>query len=238
MKFRSRRLLTRRSAGPVCRVLRVARVSSSPRRDDRIERFVHEETCLVAAPVPKVASQTFKYMFRRLSGSGTSLETALRPDEIREIYPRHFIFSFVRNPWARIYSCWKDKIEDAITLGKVSIISRFPDLYPFMPFEEFVEWLETDAGGDACADRHWLSQTAHLTASNGETYCDFIGSIESLERDLSEIERRTDLRLGIPCALNVQTRVEGYSTIYTPRARKIVGRRYAEDIETFRYRFT
>lgn len=237
MKFRSRRLLTRRSAEPVCRLLRSARLGRQPKRDDSVERFLHVESGLLAAPVPKVASRTIKDMFRSLNGGANSFEEHIRPDKIRACYPDYFIFSFVRNPWDRIHSCWKDKIDDAVTPGKISILSRFPDLYPFMPFEEFVEWLATEPGSDASADRHWLSQTAHLTSAGGESFCDYIGRIEEYEEHIREIERRAGCALPRPPARNVQGEREGYESAYSARGRQIIASRYAGDIERFGYRF-
>lgn len=237
MKFRSCRLLNKQCAGPICRIMRTARLSVKPKRDDRVERFVNRRANLVAAPVPKVASRTVKQIFVGMGEMSRDIEEHLHPDEIRATYPSAFVFSFVRNPWARVYSCWKDKIDDAVTPGKLSIISRFHHLYPFMPFEEFVEWLETEDGSDAHADRHWLSQTAHLSSSLGHGFCDFIGRIETFEDGLREIQCRTGATLRSTGALNVQNRSESYVQVFSPRAKRIIEQRYGNDIETFGYQF-
>ncbi|MEM9780090.1 MAG: sulfotransferase family 2 domain-containing protein, partial [Pseudomonadota bacterium] len=139
--------------------------------------------------------------------------------------------------WSRIYSCWKDKVADAVTPGKVSILSRFPGLRPFMPFEEFVEWLATSHGSDATADRHWMSQTRHLDAGGGTSLCDFVGQMEELDAGLTEVERQTGIRLPRPKKVNAKTAGGEYQRAYNDRTRQMISERYAADIETFRYTF-
>ena len=235
-RLRYRPLLDSRTAPLAHRVIRAARSPEWPSSDHKVERFVSRRHRLLAAPVPKVASRTIQEMMGRLSPPDM-VEVHESPDAMREHFGDLFAFSFVRNPWARIYSCWADKIEDAFTVGKVLILSRFAGLRPFMPFEEFVEWLETEAGSDAHADRHWLSQTEHLRTSSGEPIVDFVGRMEAFEEGLAEIERRSGVTLPRVEALNVKTSSDAYRVAYSPRARSIVGSRYLADIETYGYVF-
>lgn len=214
------------------------RLGSKPKRDNRLERYLLPEQMLMAAPIPKVASRTIKGMFEELSDQKTTLQINCSPENIQRDYGDYFIFSCVRNPWSRAYSCWKDKIADAYTPGKVSIISRFPHLRPFMQFEEFVEWLESEHGSDATADRHWLSQVHHLTDKEGKNFCDYIGRIEHLEEGFSDIEKLTGITLPRITARNVKASALGYEQAYNTRTKAIIERRYCEDIETFGYRFS
>ena len=68
----------------------------------------------------------------------------------------YFIFSFVRNPWSRIYSTWKNKIANPnMPEEKRTILKRFDELYYNMPFEEFVSFVcESKYGNDIFGDRH------------------------------------------------------------------------------------
>lgn len=237
MKFRSRRLLTETTAPIAWRMGRMARMGGQAAPDTAVERFVYAEKKLMAAPIPKVASRTLKQMIGDLSGHAEGGEIECRPEEIRPQYPDFYIFSLVRNPWSRIYSCWKDKIQDAYTPGKVSILSRFPSLRPFMPFEEFVEWLSTPAGSDAYADRHWMSQLCHLDAGGGAVLCNHVGKMEQIEDAFEEVERQTGVMLPRTKRQNAKTTEAEYLGAFSDRARRIVEMRYGDDIEAFGYTF-
>ncbi|MEM8871436.1 MAG: sulfotransferase family 2 domain-containing protein [Pseudomonadota bacterium] len=236
MKFRSRRILSESTAPLAWGLGRAARLGKVPKPDTRVERFYYSEQRLMAAPIPKVASRTFKQMFQTLS-DGAPSELACNPEEIRPQFPDFYIFSFTRNPWSRIYSCWKDKVADAVTPGKVSILSRFSGLRPFMPFEEFVEWLATEAGSDSVADRHWMSQVRHLDAGDGRSLCNFVGQMEQLDAGLSQVEQQTGIALPRPEKVNAKTAGGEYRTAFSERARQMIAERYAADIETYKYRF-
>ena len=202
-----------------------------------MERFVLPARRLIAAPIPKVASRTIQAMFHELGSQEGMIELECDPDELHRRYPDSFAFSFVRNPWARVHSCWKDKIADARSPGKVLILSRFSGLRPFMPFPEFVEWLSGPEGSDDCADRHWLSQVRHLSLSDGTAYCAYVGRIEAMEEGLQEVERLTGVDLPRIGPMNVKGSANDYVAAYDERTRKLVEQRYGADVERFGYRF-
>jgi hypothetical protein len=238
MPIRYWRIFSESTAPLAWRTARAVRSGAQPGRDDEVERYVLPGERLVATPIPKVGSTTIKDIFAALTPGGRATEVRCKPSDVRARFPKSFVFSFVRNPWSRIHSCWKDKIDDAVSPGKIVIISRFPGLRPFMPFEEFVEWLLTENGGDDRADRHWLSQTAHLSDPRGGLICDFVGKIESFEEGMRGIESRTGVQLPRIAARNVKAGGgTAYLDDYSPRARKLIEERYGADIETFGYRF-
>jgi len=165
------------------------RASRLPDRADAgIERFISGN--LVAAPIPKVASRSLRSAMREVS-LGAMADKHIRPEDVRGQFPDAFLLSFVRKSWARIHSCWKDKVDNALSRGKLRILSRFQGLHPFMLFEEFVEWIDTEAGSDTHADRHWLSQHRHLAFDAPHTFCDFIGKIERIDEGIERILRHT-----------------------------------------------
>ncbi|WP_171211590.1 sulfotransferase family 2 domain-containing protein [Ruegeria sp. HKCCA5426] len=237
MKLRHRRLFSPTMSQAAFKGLRLLRQGTPPSCDPRAEKFVLRQQKVLAAPIPKVASRTVQAMFAQASGNAPGHEFDSTPDEIAAGFPDYFVFSFVRNPWSRVHSCWKDKIADAVTASKLSILSRFEGIRPFMPFPEFVEWLDSDYGSDAVADRHWLSQTRHLSTSAGVQICDFVGKIESFDADLDRVESLTGVTFPRIAAQNVKPAAESYHTAFDERTRQIIGRRYGEDIEAFGYRF-
>lgn len=216
-------------------MMSLTRKGSPKTPDTHVERFISMQHNLVAAPIPKVASRSIRRAMWHLDEAALERKD-LGPEDIRKAYPDAFVFSLTRNPWDRVYSCWKDKINNAISRGKVRILARFPGLYPFMPFEEFLEWLETDMGSDARADRHWLSQRVHLGLDRNDLFCDYIGRLEDLDMAMVEISRRSGVHVSVAGAVNAKKGLP-YQEAFSERARQIVERRYAGDIETFKYRF-
>lgn len=106
-----------------------------------------------------------------------------------------------------------------------------------MPFEEFVEWLDSEYGRDEIADRHWLSQVRHLSDSSGAAVCDFVGRLEEFERGLAEIERLTGISLPRVEERNTKGNRSDYRQAFNERSRRIIERRYGQDIEAFGYQF-
>lgn len=154
-----------------------------------------------------------------------------------------FVFSFVRNPWSRVVSCYHKKIFNANTIGKLAILSRHPGLRPGMSFEDFIEWLCSPNASDEVADPHWASQHAILSGLDGQLLCDFVGRLERLENDLRALSPRLGVssldlpRINASDQLPRAPQFTQYRDYYTPRTRDLVARRYARDVEIFGYAF-
>lgn len=140
--------------------------------------------------MPKVASRSFYNLLVLQKGEGFEVEWHEKRGGFFEActkYPDYYKVSFVRNPWSRIISCYNSKINDPIISKRARILSFYPHLRSKMPFEEFIEWLETPEGADEIADRHWLSQNKFLCNDKGTLLCDFIGHYETLSEDWQKI---------------------------------------------------
>jgi len=165
-------------------------------------------------------------------------------------YSDYFKFTFVRNPWARVVSCWKNKIhepkEDVIT----KIINKYQGLRPNMPFDEFVRFLsESPFGRDESANRHWASQFLFITDPSGRVLVNSIGKTEKLKDDFESIRQQIGLpQLELPwlntrlgwnpgkeTLANENSRY--YRDFYNTETRELVRRRYRIDIEAFGYEF-
>lgn len=214
--------------------------------DMRHEKLISATYRFVYLPVPKVATKSLRYLF--LTNREPHLEIRTVTLDVPSLLEQHpetadFLkFSFVRNPWSRVVSCYHSKIDQQISLGNLAIMSRYPGLKPHMPFPAFVEWLASPRGSDATADRHWLSQHRLLADRSGALSCDFIGKQENLAPDF---ERLCDL-LGLPklslprknrSAYQGQPEHRPYHDYYDARLRDLVAARYARDIELFGYDF-
>lgn len=204
--------------------------------------------------VPKVACTSFKTAFARLLG--LSLEKAhgdphrvWYPSPVpieslqRYLYPGFFRFAFVRNPWGRLVSCYRDKIRNevdgythfTIRPGVANCLARFDVFVANMPFDDFVAAVASIP--DSKADEHFRSQHTFLTNRRGELTADFVGRYERLADDFDIVRQRTGLPdIELPRLQAARTAAR-YAAYYTPKTREIVADRFRKDIEMFGYEF-
>ena len=165
-------------------------------------------------------------------------------------YSDYFKFTFVRNPWARVVSCWKNKIHEPKEDVIIKIINKYPGLRPNMPFDEFVRFLsESPFGRDEGANRHWASQFLFITDPSGRVLVNVIGKTENIANDFEAIRQQIGLpQLELPwlnthlgwdpgkeTLVNEDSRY--YRDFYNAEIRELVRRRYRIDIEAFGYEF-
>jgi hypothetical protein len=160
---------------------------------------------------------------------------------------QYYKFAFVRNPWARVVSCYNDKICNVDKINKVTIIAKYPSLRPDMSFADFVQWLCCEEGRDEYADPHWRSQHELLTDESGEIPLDYVGRLESLEEDMNRICDQTSIpKFSIPHSnpgsKHIESkpktgRFQNYRDYYTNETRDLIEERYKKDIEEFGYAF-
>jgi chondroitin 4-sulfotransferase 11 len=202
--------------------------------------------------VPKVACSSIKIALASLLAidldiaGGNPHDVSFpkaRPRPGRHLYPGLFAFAFVRNPWDRLVSCYRDKIRGEVpgftrfhpTRQVAYCLARFETFRGDMTFDEFVEAVA--AIPDDEADDHFRAQHTFLTNSSGELALDFVGRFESLERDFASVCQRLALRnLTLPFVQVVST-PRNYTDFYTPLTRRLVGDRFGKDIDLFRYDF-
>lgn len=187
--------------------------------------------------IPKVAGSSIA---EALFGSSVGhrpirRHLAYHPD----IVSKYFKFTFIRNPWDRLYSAYQyfnrrigsDKHRDhrwatAMLVGINSFedfVLRLADpalnygsmIKRYDHFRDQVDWLEDPRTGDLCVD--------------------FIGRFEWLERDFEHVMDK----LGIDASLPHRRRGAGksYQEAYSPEMVDIVRSLYSRDIERFAYRF-
>jgi hypothetical protein len=136
-------------------------------------------------------------------------------------------FAFVRNPWDRAVSLF-------------AFLKRRGLLDEGETFADFARRLQErrhDPVGLYTARRlSWCNpQVEFLRGFDGQPAADFIGRFESLGEDLAVVARKLGLAIGL-MHLNAE-RHEHYREMYDDTTRALVGEAYAEDIETFGYKF-
>ena len=148
-------------------------------------------------------------------------------DQTEEITTRdgYFKFSFVRNPWDRLVSCYVEKV---VSQG------RWTKVFGAEPsFDHFVR---TVAGiPDESADIHWRSQYVNLVDRDDNLVVDFLGRVEEIEAGVREVASRTGLTFKLGHYRKSDRRP--YTAYYTDETRQLVASRYAADIAMFGYTF-
>jgi hypothetical protein len=205
--------------------------------------------------VPKAASSSIRWFFWRLRGtdpaqlphgaahvgSGPYTDLAsLSPARARSVLrgDETFRFTFVRNPYARLASAYRDKIARRFHGG---VASEHLDLLGFssecLPsFADFVgRVLRQD---DMAADHHWMAQ--HRLAMTEVLDYHLIGKVETFADDFAKVLSR----IGLPgelldtVELRNPTSADERSLVpclYTDDLAERVYRRFRRDFEMFGY---
>lgn len=175
--------------------------------------------------VAKTGTRTVLNVLRD-EGVGFDIEQGFNEPVPCYAYPKHFSFTFVRNPYARLISAWTDKVINAAPGGGLKAV---PSPERLRDFDEFVDWLMDQ--DPAAINIHFRPQSLLLPAK-----IDFIGRTETLAHDLRAVLSRIGLQADrkIP-----RKNASGPSPLsmrdVNPRTRDRIDRLYRSDFERFGY---
>ncbi|MBD3649309.1 MAG: alpha/beta fold hydrolase, partial [Pseudomonadales bacterium] len=202
--------------------------------------------------IPKVACTSIKVALADLLDieleGGNPHQTAFPSVDYEQsdhgpLYPGLFSFAFVRNPWDRLVSCYRDKIllevdgftDATIRPGIANCFARFDEFRPGMSFDEFVDAVVSIPDEDA--DVHFRSQYTFVTNRSMEVAVDYLGRYETLTEGVAHIGQR----LGLPSVelprLQAVLSLVPYRGFYSRGTRDLVAERFKTDIALFRYDF-
>jgi len=157
----------------------------------------------------------------------------LRPQQYKFIYARnivdilgnnykdYYIFSIVRNPWARIVSYFHYLRQIKKPPGNISSNVQFKD------------WLYNSNLDGVRPAINQLSQ-------NSIDVCDkinFIGKTETISIDWVNIRKSLGLNNDLQLIHDKQTQHDYYTLYYDNQARDFVAKKYERDIKLFEYEF-
>jgi hypothetical protein len=132
-----------------------------------------------------------------------------------------FTFTFVRDPRTRLVSAWQDKIVRSNAFGLPSDVhSELQD------FGRFVDWVATQ--DLRRCDGHLRLQVASVDLD----HVDFVGRLESFQRDFEQIRSQLGLR---PVDVPHKNATRAAHDAYTPQLLHRVENLYREDLEAFGY---
>ncbi|HWC35179.1 MAG TPA: sulfotransferase family 2 domain-containing protein [Mycobacteriales bacterium] len=206
------------------------------RPDYRSEKLISQDRKFMCVLVPKCGSRTLISGLRTAAAAEAFDLTVYERDirRVPHVPSTYFTFAFVRDPWARCYSCYVQKIRQRTPIKAALHLNGRIGLHPDMSFSDFVHWLGSAHGSDGVADRHWMSQHRILRIHEGYRY-DFIGRVESMESDLQTVASRLGFSASVFSHVLQATAPEEYLRHFTPELANLVGERYKEDVELFGY---
>lgn len=159
-----------------------------------------------------------------------------------KLYPNLYSFTFVRNPWGRLVSCYRDKIGGEVSdftsfadTGIAHCLVRFNGFKTGMSFSDFARAVASIP--DEEADEHFRSQADYVTNSAGLVAIDFVGRYENLAGDFGRVANHIGLAADISLPRLQAASKRDFTTYYTPAIQSLVASRYARDIELFKYQF-
>ncbi|MEW6077392.1 MAG: sulfotransferase family 2 domain-containing protein [Thermodesulfobacteriota bacterium] len=192
--------------------------------------------------VPRAGSTSLEFSLLPLLGNGLNFQSAryvhkfrhymrsCKAGEVATTYTNFFKFTFVRNPWTRLYSCYLTRV-----LNKPNRYFRHFKLDQSKNFEDFVARV-CDIP-DAYADPHFISQD-YLLTYKGVFLPDQVYRFETYSRDFEAvrkiIEDRTRIKLyDIPHYYQMKS--DEYVRAYTTKLVDRVEKRYRADCIRFGY---
>jgi len=162
----------------------------------------------------------------------------LRGSKQIERYEDYKYFTFVRNPWDRLVSCYFDKIifvrevknNKWVKNGMYKEFNKYKPKVPFneMEFKDFVEFVISVP--DNRCDIHFKPQHMFINMER----LDFLGKVERLSLDMKLLF--PDINLSdIPKLWSKPHK--NYTCYYDDNLKKMVKQKYQKDIELFNYSF-
>lgn len=137
-------------------------------------------------------------------------------------------FAIVRDPYARLASCWRDKCFEGWDNA-----SGDWGLWPSMPFADFVDRVCRCPDSDAIEwGRHWRSQAATLLTAGCPVLPDYVGHYETLTQAWSLVQAKSLIPLP---ALRHENASTARLVPWTPELRQRVAERYRRDFDLFGY---
>ena len=143
--------------------------------------------------------------------------------QIRELLPNgifsnYFKFSFVRNPWDWQVSLYHFAQQKDTHFQNESIKQ--------MSFSDYLNWRVTS---------DLKLQKDFLTDESDNLLVDFVGKMESIEKDFQTVCERLDINISLP---HKNTSVhKPYQEYYDKKLKNLVAEHFRPDIEMFGYTF-
>lgn len=175
--------------------------------------------------VAKVGTRT---IFNELENNNIVLD-AVHPMSVhypQNLYKNYFKFAFVRNPWDRLCSCWRNKVIDSNYFKFES--KELEIMQDFNNFVNFVEKLKIES-----CDHHLRLQSKLVDLNN----IDYLGRFETFSEDLVEVFQNLNINTNEISKKNASKNPKHYHKYYDDKLAEKVYKIYKNDIKIFNYKF-
>jgi len=203
--------------------------------------IVNHEKKFIYISIPKVGSTTLhRFLTNKIEGSLVEWDLIGLKSKNKQIdFNNYYSFAFVRNPWSRLYSCWKDKcfIDD-----KYLENAPFFKKHKNISFEKFVDVVESQIKENPWCDPHIRPMNILIEQNTGYldiNKIDFTGKLESLESDVNNVLSKLNIKQTFSnFVLNKSkehktTQSEAFTSNLVDRVSEI----YGDDINSFNYSY-
>ncbi|MEO0508496.1 MAG: sulfotransferase family 2 domain-containing protein [Verrucomicrobiota bacterium] len=207
--------------------------------------LVSEKYKLIFIAVPKTGTSSFNVMFEELLNAernkySIGSECIACPEHIdyktlRSVVgdqgmSQFLIVGATRNPWDRMVSAYSfynsgrvvGRVSAGKQLGFKAIINVV--LAKILPFRF---WIRI---------KPYRSCMSYLRDESGQMRADYVIRFEEYTHDLKSLCRRLGVEFKAPVHINKSDR-KCYRDYYTDSTRRLVGKRFRDDIEMFKYEF-
>ncbi len=158
--------------------------------------------------------------------------TALNAQDYRD----YFVFTFVRNPFIRLISCYENKYHPKRKPGQTAPLKYDHYLMGYIRkdrgFRSFARRVSRIP--DRIADSHFASQSFMIDRMGQNPVPNFIGHFERLAEEYEPIRKKHDF-MPLPHHNPTEKAVYWMDYYDLPTARRVY-RRYKKDVERFGYR--
>jgi hypothetical protein len=209
-----------------------------------------EDKKLAYIPVPKAASSSIRSLFmQHETGSELHAEKtdryrrtrrelkrtirhSIHPSQFSEIKENYFLFSFVRNPLTRLFSCYQSIVVEAEM--KTTKCSFQPYGISFgISFDNFVK--KVSEIPDNIANQHFRSASAFLTDGE-DLLVDYVGKLEQFKPDWQLLSDQFGLPYPPKTHRVSLSPVQIQDIPISNKSLNMLMERYSKDIELFGYR--
>jgi|TARA_B100000676_G_scaffold310529_1_gene377406 hypothetical protein len=198
---------------------------------DSPDLIILDEKQAVYASVAKSACSSIKTAITEPPPDGIAIHDHISHLSRRRIPKNkrsYYVFTFVRNPYDRLSSCYRSKFNMEDESKFIYSNYLFGYLRNDDTFDQFVK--KVCRIPDFLSDRHFKSQN-NIVFSPG-TNVEYIGKVENLPGDFDDLKEKFGF---LDLTHRYKTSGKTSEELYTDETREMVYKRFRKDFEVFNY---